>query len=67
MVMATIRRSRLRGPRREADVWFARAEQARRIAPALAKRDSEIALAYAAECEREGRRLLDPHRPPMAA
>jgi len=46
---------------------LARATQARRIALALSKRDSEIAEAYALECEAEARRLLGWHSPPMAA
>ena len=48
-------------------MWLLRAERARRIALTLSKRDAEIALAHAAECEAEARRAMTPHTPPIAA
>jgi hypothetical protein len=35
----------------EADTWYLRAEQARRIASMLSPRDADLVLAYARECE----------------
>ena len=49
-----------------AQVWFARAQQARRIALTLSAKDAEILEAYAAECDAQVKRLLD-HRQPIAA
>jgi len=59
--------SYVKNPVGAAQDLLARATQARRIALALSKRDSEIAEAYALECEAEARRLLGWHSPPMAA
>jgi hypothetical protein len=50
--------SYVKNPVGAAQDLLARATQARRIALALSKADSEIAEAYAAECEAEARRLL---------
>jgi hypothetical protein len=67
MALATIRIRRPRAFRREADLWLDRAERARRIALALSKRDAEIALAHAAECEAEAVRASQPRQSSIAA
>ncbi len=67
MARSTIRRTRLRNPKRESDVWLARAARARHIATMLSKADAAIALAHAAECEAEAMRLLDQKQPQIAA
>ena len=60
MASATILSRRPRAPSRESDLWLARALKARRIAMSLSKRDAETALAYAAECEAEARKVALP-------
>lgn len=58
--------SYVKNPVGAAQDLLARATQARRIALTLSKHDSDIAEAYAAECEAEARRLLG-WRSPIAA
>jgi hypothetical protein len=50
-----------------AQVWFARAQQARRIALTLSVQDAAILEAYAAECETQVKRLMNQPRPAIAA
>ena len=44
--------------RSEASIWYARAEQARRIASMLPPHDAELVLAYARECDDSVRAAL---------
>ena len=67
MPLPTIRYSPPVSPIPESDRWRARAARARRIAAMLSRADAEIALAHAAECEAQAARLIEPHRPPVAA
>jgi hypothetical protein len=50
-----------------AQVWFARAQQARRIALTLSVQDAALLETYAAECEAQVKRLTEPRRPAIAA
>jgi hypothetical protein len=50
-----------------AQVWFARAQQARRIALTLSARDAETLEAYAAECDAQVKCLMNQRQPAIAA
>jgi hypothetical protein len=50
-----------------AQVWLARAQQARRLALMLSAEDAKILETYAAECEAQVRRLTKQRRSPLAA
>jgi hypothetical protein len=50
-----------------AQVWRARARQARRIAVMLSAQDAEIVEAFALECDAEAGRLIDRPEPAIAA
>jgi hypothetical protein len=67
MAQPTIRITGMGRPKTESDVWLMRAAQARRIATVLSRRDADIALSHAAECEAEAVRLGEARRPPIAA
>jgi hypothetical protein len=56
-----------RKPVAECAAWLARARQARRLAPMLSGRDADLLEAYADECEREVRQLLEAKAASIAA
>ena len=57
----------MRKPVADCAAWLARARQARRLASMLSMQDAELLDAYADECEREVRRLLEAKAAPIAA
>jgi hypothetical protein len=67
MAEAAILFSRAAKPVLTAQVWRARARQARRVAIMLSAQDAGIAEAYAMECEAEATRLMDRQQSAIAA
>ncbi len=67
MAQAAILFSRATKSGPTAQVWLARATQARRIAPTLSVKDADVLEIYARECEAEAARLVDRQEPAIAA